>query len=55
MNKKFYESKIFWVNLIAIAIVLYPNLNLSAETIAIILSVVNVILRFITKKEIVWK
>ena len=56
--KNFWESKVFWINVLAIIgfviqyfvtdFVISPAIQASA------LAVINMILRFITKKEIVW-
>jgi len=52
-DKKFYYSKTFWVNAIAgVAMVIQTvtgNEVLDIETQAVILAVVNIVLRFITK------
>ena len=57
--KKWYVSKTVWVNLIGlVGAVLVATGTLAAdigpETVAIILVVVNTILRFVTKEEITW-
>ena len=57
-GKAFYLSKTFWVNLIAlIAIVLQSKFGYvsSPENQMAILGVINVILRIVTKKPIVWE
>jgi len=58
MSKKlWYTSKTIWVNLIALVAAVLFSVNgyeLSADTQATILVVINFILRFITKEEIVW-
>ncbi len=57
MGKKFWQSKTFWVNLIAIvALVLqqYTGYVITPEKQVAILSVINVVLRFVTKEPIVW-
>lgn len=57
--KKWYESKMVWVNAIAliaaIAQVIAGKEVISAEMQVIILSAVNALLRLITKHEINWK
>lgn len=57
--KKWYESKTLWVNAIAliaaIAQVVAGKEVISAEMQVIILTVINTILRLITKHEINWK
>ena len=58
--KNFYESKTFWVNLIAIGASMAGlfglDLDLSAETqatfVTAIMGVVNIVLRFTTKDAI---
>lgn len=56
--KPWYTSKIMWVNAIAlIAMVLQGvtgNVIISAEIQATILSVINIVLRIVTKKPVVW-
>jgi hypothetical protein len=56
-NKIWYASKILWVNLIAlIGMVLQGKFGyvLSPEIQVVILALINMILRAITKQEIVW-
>ena len=56
-TKKFWQSKTFYVNLLAIAGLVAQDqfgFALSAETQVSILAAINVGLRFITKEEIVW-
>lgn len=56
-TKKFWQSKTFYVNLLAIAGLVVQDqfgFALSAETQVSILAAVNVALRLITKEEIVW-
>lgn len=59
-TKPWYVSKTIWVNLIGlVSAILFAAGVISAEldpaTVAIILTVINFILRMITKSEIVWK
>jgi len=57
MDKKWYKSRTVWTNALgligAISAVSF-GYELSAEMIAIGLTVINTILRFVTKEEIVW-
>lgn len=56
-GKKFWHSKTFYVNLLAIAGLIAQSqfgFELSAETQVSALAAINVALRFITKEEIVW-
>ena len=54
-GKKFYLSKTFWVNLIAlVAIVAFGIEAVSPETQVAILAVINMILRLVTKEPVVW-
>ncbi len=56
--KLWYTSKTLWVNVLAILGVLAVdvlNLNLPTGWEIYALSGVNILLRFITKKEIVWE
>jgi hypothetical protein len=54
MNKLWYTSKTLWVNLIAIVAIVIWGKELDAATIGIILSVINMILRILTKAPVVW-
>jgi len=59
MGKKFYLSRTFWVNLIAAAVLIYQGVSghefvLPAETQAVILAGINLVLRAITKEPITW-
>lgn len=58
MEKKWYLSKTFWVNIIAIiALIGQSYLGeqfLPAEEQAIILGAVNLVLRFVTKEKLTW-
>lgn len=57
MGKKFWQSKTFYVNLLAIVGLVVQDqfgFALSAETQVSILAALNVALRLITKEEIVW-
>jgi len=56
-KKKFWQSKTFYVNILAIAALVVQaqfDYELPAETQVSILAAINVALRFITKEEIVW-
>lgn len=60
MEKKWYASKTIWVGVITLV---YAILNftgvvadpLDETTLATVLGILIVVLRFITKEEIVWK
>jgi hypothetical protein len=58
MEKKWYASKTLWSNAVAIAAIVIQGLTgkevLSLETQGVILGVVNMALRLITKTEVVW-
>jgi hypothetical protein len=59
MGKAFYKSRTFWVNLIAAAVLIYQGVTghefaLPAETQAVILAGINLVLRAITREPIVW-
>ncbi len=57
MTKKFWQSKTFYVNILAvIAIFLQGQFGfvLDAGTQVSILAAINVVLRLVTHKEIVW-
>ena len=56
-TKKFWQSKTFYVNILAIAALVVQaqfDYELPAEAQVSILAAINVGLRFITKEEIVW-
>ena len=58
MSKKWYTSKTIWVNgILLVASVAQAKLgiNLSAETQGIILTMVNLALRAVTKAPLNWK
>lgn len=58
MQKKWYASKTIWSNAVMLAGVIVLNATgqdiLTAEVQGAILVVVNVVLRVVTKEEIVW-
>lgn len=58
MTKKWYQSKILWLNvisLVAVVLQIWSNKEvLSAEAQLSILSLINIILRVITKESIEW-
>lgn len=57
MDKKFYLSRTFWVNILAvIALIVQSQFGyiISPETQVSILAVLNILLRAITKTEITW-
>jgi len=57
MGKKFWQSKTFYVNLLAIVALIAQSqfgFVVSVEAQASALAAVNVALRLITKEEIVW-
>jgi hypothetical protein len=57
-SKKFWESKTFWANLIGIGAMVAQSVNgsfvMPPEWQAAILAVINIVLRLVTKQEIVW-
>lgn len=56
-SKKWYKSKIIWVNGIALVASLaqvWTGLILSPELQGVLLTAINLILRAYTKEEIVW-
>ncbi len=58
MKKKFWTSKTFWVNLIAIAVLVlqsYTEFVISPVIQAEILVGINLLLRFVTKEPVTWK
>lgn len=58
VHKKFYLSKTFWVNILAIiALIIQSQTSfvLTPETQLSILAVLNVVLRALTKAELDWK
>jgi len=54
MNKKFYLSKTLWVNVLAIVGIIIYGKELPAETIAMVLGIINFLLRLITKNPVKW-
>lgn len=57
--KKWYLSKTLWVNVISLVALIIHGVSgvdwLDFEAQAILLSAINIILRFVTKEEINWK
>lgn len=56
-TKKLIKSKTFWVNLLALVGLVLQHFTghaISAETQVSILAGLNVVLRVVTKEEIVW-
>jgi hypothetical protein len=59
-NKKIWTSKTIWVNVIAMVALIIPSLtstpiDLGPEVQVGLLGLINLILRLVTKSEIVWK
>lgn len=56
--KKWFESKTLWVNLIALVAIVIQGITgkeyLSAESQGVLLTIINMLLRFVTKHEIDW-
>ena len=56
-SKKFWESKTFWANVLGIGAMVAQSVNgtfvLPPEWQAAVLGVINIILRLVTKQEIV--
>lgn len=63
MSKPFYESKVFWFNILAGIIAVagifgFGEYKPSAdvlEIIGVVVAAINIILRFITKQPVAWK
>lgn len=58
MGKTLWSSKTFWVNVIALVAMIVQSFTgeaISAESQVMILTVVNTLLRFLTKEPIDWK
>jgi len=56
-SKKWYESKTLWVNIISIIGIFTASksgVEMSPEMVTTVLGVINMVLRFVTKKEIAW-
>lgn len=56
--KKWYTSKTLWVNIIALAALAFQGAKgwvIGPEYQIMLLGVINMILRAVTKSEIVWK
>jgi hypothetical protein len=57
MGKKFWLSKTFWANVIALAAIIvqsYTGFVIEPEKQLALLGIVNVFLRFVTKEAIIW-
>lgn len=59
MKKQWYLSKTLWINILALVAVVLQGVTgkeiLSVETQGLILTVVNIILRLVTKQELTTK
>ena len=59
MKKQWYLSKTLWINILALVAVVLQGVTgkeiLSVETQGIILTVINIILRLVTKQELTAK
>ena len=57
-TKKFYLSKTFWVNVLALLVFVIQfyrqDFVMPAEVLASILAIINLILRWITKEPVEW-
>lgn len=57
-QKKWYASKTLWTNLVAVAAIALQGISgkevLPVENQAVILGVVNMALRLVTKSEVAW-
>ena len=51
-QKKWYRSRMLWTN--ALAMLAVFGLEITAEEGVAILAVINIVLRLITKEELVW-
>lgn len=57
MSKKWYESKTMWANIISVIGVFtaqFAGFEISPEMSVSILSIINVILRIVTKTSVTW-
>ena len=54
MDKQWYLSKTVWINVLAIIAVVFGEFELNAETQVAILSVINLVLRLVTKEKLNW-
>jgi len=60
MAKKWWQSKTFWVNLIAAAALIAQGITgreivIAPETQALLLALINLLLRAITRQPIEWR
>jgi len=58
MKKPFFYSKTLWLNILAIVGLIWESYSghvLTPELQGMILGAVNILLRLITKEEIIWK
>lgn len=59
MGKAFYKSRTFWANIVAAALLIYQGvtgheLALSPEQQALLLAIINLVLRAVTREPISW-
>ena len=54
MNKAWYKSKTLWVNFLAVIGIVVFGKEFTVETVGIALTVINFLLRLITKESVVW-
>jgi len=54
VNKKFWKSKTFWVNVLALIGCILFGRELDPQVVAAVLIVINIILRAITKEPLSW-
>lgn len=52
IEKPFWQSKTFWLNVAAIALTLTEQLPVEGETAVMVIGALNVLLRFITKQAV---
>ena len=58
IGKRWYKSKILWVNIIAVGAVILSGqfgIEMTPQLEIAILGGINFVLRLITKEEIIWK
>jgi hypothetical protein len=54
MNKAWYKSKTLWTNVIAIVGIIAFGKEFDVTTVGVVLTVINFILRLVTKSNVVW-
>lgn len=57
MGKKWYASKVFWVNILGMIFLVVQSVTgkvIDIQYQALALTIINLILRLVTREEIIW-